>query len=394
MGDERDQEAEKCIEVAKRALSDGDLQKSVKFLKKSLNFRHSTTAESLLKRVEEELASSTHPHRAASPPSTPASPPSAESKSDASHAGPTRRPAAAAAAASTPKPKPAAADTTEDHAPKKNFTPEQQAAARKINKTTDYYEILGIERSADEVVIKAAYRKMALKFHPDKNHAPEAEEAFKKVSEAYTTLSDANEREYYNQNGHRGNAQRAARQAYAQGGYHQQQPMTPEELFNMFFESQGMRRQFHHRQQRHHNGGEQQQQRGGIGQFLHFLPLILLFVFSFLSGPSSEPTLFNLDKTDLHSVRRTTPLHTPYFVTPQFSRNYARDYRALAQVEAQVDAAYWKKLEDGCKVEMKEQKSKIAEAKKAKGDHQADLLLKAHSMNLPNCARLTELGRR
>jgi DnaJ-class molecular chaperone len=40
---------------------------------------------------------------------------------------------------------------------------------------------------------------MALKFHPDKNRAPEAEEAFKKVSEAYTCLSDANEREYYNQ---------------------------------------------------------------------------------------------------------------------------------------------------------------------------------------------------
>jgi hypothetical protein len=43
MGDERDQEAEKCIDVAKRALSDGDLQKSIKFLKKSLNFRHSAT---------------------------------------------------------------------------------------------------------------------------------------------------------------------------------------------------------------------------------------------------------------------------------------------------------------------------------------------------------------
>jgi hypothetical protein len=45
MGDERDQEAEKCIEVAKRALSDGDLQKSIKFLKKSLNFRHSNTGK-------------------------------------------------------------------------------------------------------------------------------------------------------------------------------------------------------------------------------------------------------------------------------------------------------------------------------------------------------------
>jgi phosphopantetheinyl transferase len=69
--------------------------------------------------------------------------------------------------------------------------------------------------------------------------------------------------------------------------------MTPEELFNMFFEAQGVRRQhhFHRQQQRQQAGGEQQ--RGGLMSLAHFLPLILLFLFSFMSGPSTDQTVFS-----------------------------------------------------------------------------------------------------
>lgn len=54
----------------------------------------------------------------------------------------------------------------------------------------DYYKILGIPRDADEDQIKKAYRKMALKYHPDKNSDPSAEEKFKEIAEAYEVLSD------------------------------------------------------------------------------------------------------------------------------------------------------------------------------------------------------------
>src|SRR3989338_6782629 len=69
----------------------------------------------------------------------------------------------------------------------------------------DYYDILGVNRSATAEDIKKSYRKLALKFHPDKNPGDKtAEERFKEVSEAYEVLSDPQKRTAYDQFGHAG----------------------------------------------------------------------------------------------------------------------------------------------------------------------------------------------
>ena len=68
----------------------------------------------------------------------------------------------------------------------------------------DYYEILGVSRTADDEELKKAYRKLALKYHPDKNpdRRAEAEEHFKEVNEAYQVLSDPQRRTQYDRFGH------------------------------------------------------------------------------------------------------------------------------------------------------------------------------------------------
>ena len=69
----------------------------------------------------------------------------------------------------------------------------------------DYYEILGVDRGADDATIKGAYRKLALKYHPDRNpDNAEAEEKFKEAAEAYSVLSDSQKRAAYDRFGHQG----------------------------------------------------------------------------------------------------------------------------------------------------------------------------------------------
>jgi molecular chaperone DnaJ len=69
----------------------------------------------------------------------------------------------------------------------------------------DYYEVLGVERAADEAAIKKAFRRLARELHPDVNaHDPEAEEKFKEAAEAYEVLSDAERRRMYDSYGHEG----------------------------------------------------------------------------------------------------------------------------------------------------------------------------------------------
>lgn len=91
----------------------------------------------------------------------------------------------------------------------------------------DYYEILGVARNADESEIKKAYRKLALKYHPDKNPGDkDAEEHFKEAAEAYEVLSNTDKRRQYDRYGHDGLKGAAG----AGGGF----SMSMEDIFSQF----------------------------------------------------------------------------------------------------------------------------------------------------------------
>jgi molecular chaperone DnaJ len=68
----------------------------------------------------------------------------------------------------------------------------------------DYYEVLGVDRTADKDTLKRAFRKLAQKYHPDVNKSPEAEAMFKEINEAYQVLSDDQKRAIYDRFGHDG----------------------------------------------------------------------------------------------------------------------------------------------------------------------------------------------
>lgn len=92
----------------------------------------------------------------------------------------------------------------------------------------DYYEVLGVDRNASDQELKKAYRKMAMKYHPDRNKDnADAEKLFKEASEAYDVLKDPNKRARYDQFGHAG---------LHSGGYQEPnfQDINIEDIFNRF----------------------------------------------------------------------------------------------------------------------------------------------------------------
>src|ERR671929_2423725 len=84
----------------------------------------------------------------------------------------------------------------------------------------DYYEVLGVSRGASEAEIKSAYRKLAVRYHPDKNPGDaEAEEKFKEAAEAYSVLSDAEQRARYDRFGHAGVSSTAGAAGWGAQGF-------------------------------------------------------------------------------------------------------------------------------------------------------------------------------
>lgn len=109
----------------------------------------------------------------------------------------------------------------------------------------NYYDILGVKKDASESDIKSAYRKLAAKYHPDVNSDPGAEDKFKRINEAYETLSDASRRAQYDQYGAAGPQGNPGGQGFggfsSQGGFSQGNFSDFSDLFGNIFGGQATR---------------------------------------------------------------------------------------------------------------------------------------------------------
>ena len=202
-------EAYKCIEISKKKHKAGDAAGAIKYAEKSLRLCETVDGTKWLSFLK------------ANPTTT------------------------AKAASSTPQKqqKPKVEETS------RPYTPDQERSIKAIlehRKKGDLYGILGLEKGSTDIEIKKAYRKLALRLHPDKCGAPNTDDAFKAISHAWTVLGDEEKKSNYDRFGIDGetNNGRRAQAANPFGQFHghhhgfQGGEIDPEELLRAFMGGQ------------------------------------------------------------------------------------------------------------------------------------------------------------
>ncbi|KAJ1767278.1 Chaperone protein dnaJ [Coemansia sp. RSA 1813] len=317
---------------------------------------------------------------------------------------------------------------------KRTHTEEQAKAVKRVMSSKhDYYAVLSIGRSASDAEIKKAYRKAALVFHPDKNMAPGADEAFKLVAHVFTVLSDKEKRAHYDRFGSdRPNVQQQQQNPFAHGNvyaHHQQQraayadEISPEDLFNMFFGGGGDLGQFNVRfgpnggrfaqrgantagmrfaqqqqqQQQQRNGDDQVQ--GVLASCMQILPLVLLVLAFFASSilsvvfnsGNSRPNYAFEQSSAYATPRFTQSRNVQYWVNSgEFARSsVARAPSQLWQYEREVETQYVSQLQQRCRQERERKRMHIQVAQGWFGIGIDEEKLKAaQAMQMPACEEL------
>uniref|UniRef100_A0A672IB99 J domain-containing protein n=1 Tax=Salarias fasciatus TaxID=181472 RepID=A0A672IB99_SALFA len=350
-------EAERCIDIAAVALTNQQPEKAQRFLEKAQRLFPTEKARVLLDFIAKNGFT-----------------PGQNDQSDFSGvSGPRQR-----------------QSTTEDTQPEekpsdinKAYTADQLEAVKRIKQCKDFYEILGVQKDASEDELKRSYRKLALKFHPDKNHAPGATEAFKAIGNAYAVLSNANKRRQYDQYGEE--RRHPSGHSHDTGNF--EPDISPEDLFNMFFGGGYPSSECNSSVFSCH--AHQMQYLGGLALFVQVMPILVLVIVSALSQIMVNSPSYSLSfrpSAGYSHKRLTENLKVPYYVGEQFFKEFTGVN--LKNLERTVEDDYISNLRNNCWKE-KQQKEGMLYRARYFGD--TDLYQRAQRARTPSCAKLSEI---
>ncbi|CAL5415515.1 unnamed protein product [Camellia sinensis] len=321
-------EALRCVGIAKEAIASGNKQRALKFIGIARRLNNNLSVDDLLAACENLDSGSPGPSNDEKPVDS--------SKNEA-----------------------ASGKFAEVSNGEHNYTEEHVQLIREVRRSKDYYEILGLQKGCPVEEIRKAYRKLSLKVHPDKNKAPGAEEAFKKVSKAFKCLSNDDSRRQYDQTGlveeFECNQQYNGRQRRRRTGHEFfDDDVDPDQIFRAFFGQTEMFRASHVYRTRE-TANQPREEFGGAGPnvmlLLQILPFLIIFLLAYL--PFSEPE-YSLQKNYSYQFPKVTEKHGVefYVKSPEFDKKFPLETPARANIENNVIKDYKNMLGRYCHIEL------------------------------------------
>ena len=227
---------------------------------------------------------------------------------------------------------------------------------KELLKKKDYYDLLNIKKDATAEEIKRAYKKQAIKFHPDKNHSKLAEECFKKISEAYQCLSDPEKKSFYDKYGN----EAEFREKYYRAHQRYEEEMDPYDIFDILFGGAAMNGRAHRRGRNfyyrnnannvHFNNFGAVELRGKslLFFFIPFLLIILLQIIPELISFLTPAPLYQFTKNFNYPYKKLTSRNNiEFFVSEKFLKKYPlkEDWKGL---EYKIEKEYLDYLYNNC----------------------------------------------
>ena len=225
-------------------------------------------------------------------------------------------------------------------------TLEEDKKCKEFLKKKDYYDLLNIQKTATQEEIKKAYKKQAIKFHPDKNRSKLAGECFKKISEAYQCLSNEEKKAFYDKYGN----EEEFRQKYYASHQNYEQEMDPYDIFDILFGNDPrMRGRRRNRNVQFNNVNFVEFKKYHL--LIVFVPVIAMIllelipnIYKFIKGPP----LYQFQKNSVYNIKKKTKINkVEFYVREKFIEKYPKyeDYRDL---EGNIEKEYLSFLYEKC----------------------------------------------